>query len=201
MLFDGHGSIELLSSPLELSKIQIIPDPLVGLATTNTGTDKMAKSRLDLRREVEAAEAVAGAAGGVEKEKPKRKKAAKRKSTARRTREKAPERKRAVWVVYDGSMKEHGRFAYDEKDAAEEKLEALRQRGKKLYFMQMVKELLTADAQAVSSALTSVKEEDDPIQQDDKETKPKKSEDGLEFEEAEFAEEEDDDDDDDDDEE
>jgi hypothetical protein len=158
----------------------------------------MAKSRLELRREVEAAEA-------QEKIKPTKKKAAKRKAAARRTREKAPERKRAVWVVYDGSMKEHGRFAYDQKEEAEAKLETLRARGKKLFFMQMVKELLTADAQAVSSALTSVKEEDDPIQQDDKTTKGKKAktEDGLEvdFEDADFNEEEEEDDDDDDDDE
>lgn len=158
----------------------------------------MAKSRLELRREVEAADA-------QKKEQPTRKKAAKRKSTARKTREKAPERKRAVWVVYDGSMKEHGRFAYDQKKEAEEKLEALRQRGKKLYFMQMVKELLTADAQTISSGLASVREEDDPILDEDDDVKvktprTKSNEDGVEvetdFEDADFVEEEEDEDDD-----
>jgi hypothetical protein len=160
----------------------------------------MAKSRLELRREVEAAEAAE-----AKTKKPTKKKAAKRKAATRRTREKAPERKRAVWVVYDGSMKEHGRFAYDEKEQAETKLETLRARGKKLYFMQMVKELLTADAQAISSALTSVKEEDDPIQQDDKDPKKGKAKAGegldVDFEDADLNEEEDDDDDDDDEEE
>lgn len=96
----------------------------------------MAKSRAELRRMVEAAEA-------QEKANPKTKKKAARKKATRRTREKAPERKRAVWVLYSSSMKEEGRYPYDQKEAAEEKLQALRSRGKRLYFMQMVKELIT----------------------------------------------------------
>ncbi len=96
----------------------------------------MAKSRAELRRMVEAAEA-------LEKASPKPKKKATRKKATRRTREKAPERKRAVWVLYSSSMKEEGRYPYDQKEAAEEKLAALRARGKRLYFMQMVKELIT----------------------------------------------------------
>lgn len=102
----------------------------------------MAKSRAELRRMAEAAEA-------LEKASPKKKKKATRKKAARRTREKAPERKRAVWVLYSSSMKEEGRYPYDQKDAAEEKLQALRSRGKRLYFMQMVKELITDGASPV----------------------------------------------------
>jgi hypothetical protein len=96
----------------------------------------MAKSRAELRRMAEAAEA-------LEKDSPKTKKKATRKKATRRAREKAPERKRAVWVLYSSSMKEEGRYPYDQKEAAEEKLAALRARGKRLYFMQMVKELIT----------------------------------------------------------
>ena len=100
----------------------------------------MGKSRVQLRREVEAAEAMSGSKATPAK----KKKAAKRKTTARKTREKAPERKRVVWVIYSGSMKEEGRFAYDQKEAADDKLAALRARAtKKLYFMQLVKELVT----------------------------------------------------------
>ena len=96
----------------------------------------MAKSRAELRRMAEAAEALENAS-------PKAKRKATRKKATRRTREKAPERKRAVWVLYSSSMKEEGRYPYDQKEAAEEKLAALRARGKRLYFMQMVKELIT----------------------------------------------------------
>jgi len=47
-------------------------------------------------------------------------------------------------------MKEEGRFAYDERARAEEKLEALRAKSKKLYFIQPVKELLVEDGVATA---------------------------------------------------
>ena len=48
-----------------------------------------------------------------------------------------------VWGVYSGSMKEEARFPYNELDAAELKLQQLRNRStKKLYFIQPVKEPL-----------------------------------------------------------
>ena len=41
-------------------------------------------------------------------------------------------------------MKEEGRYAYDQKDVAEARLAALRERStRKLYFLQLVKELVT----------------------------------------------------------
>lgn len=100
----------------------------------------MGKSRVQLRREAEAAEAMSGSKTASPA---KKKKAAKRKTAARKTREKAPERKRVVWVIYSGSMKEEGRFAYDQKEAAEDRIAVLRGRSKKLYFLQLVKELIT----------------------------------------------------------
>ncbi|MFP6766402.1 MAG: hypothetical protein VB858_22420 [Planctomycetaceae bacterium] len=100
----------------------------------------MAKSRLQMRRESEAAENDAKASPKAVKKKATRKKAA-----TRRTREKVVERKRAVWVLYSSSMKEEGRFSYDQKTAAEDRLKVLQARGKKVYFMQLVKELITGE--------------------------------------------------------
>jgi hypothetical protein len=99
----------------------------------------MGKSRLQMRREVEAAEEAEPAS----KAKATKKKATRKKAAARKTREKAPERKRVVWVLYSSSMKEEGRFSYDQKKAAEDRLVVLQARGKKIYFMQLVKELIT----------------------------------------------------------
>lgn len=99
----------------------------------------MAKSRLQMRREVEAAEEAEPAS----KAKATKKKATRKKAATRKTREKAPERKRVVWVLYSSSMKEEGRFSYDQKEAADARLEVLQARGKKIYFMQLVKELIT----------------------------------------------------------
>ena len=82
----------------------------------------MAKSRVQMRREAEAAEEANPKAA--------KKKATRKKAATRKAREKAPERKRAVWVLYSSSMKEEGRFSYDQKDAAEQRLEVLQNRGK-----------------------------------------------------------------------
>jgi len=51
-------------------------------------------------------------------------------------------RKRLVWIIYNGSMKEEARFNYDQLAEAEERIEALRQKSKKLYFIQPLKEPL-----------------------------------------------------------
>jgi hypothetical protein len=116
-------------------------------------------SRMELRRQAEAVEAQGGAAAAPPA---KAKKAAAPK--AKRTKEKAVVRKRLIWVVYNGSMKEEGRFPYDQRAAAEEKIEALRQKSKKLYFIQPVKEVIGADpsttvglAAAAAVAATSAK--------------------------------------------
>ncbi len=101
-------------------------------------------TRLELRKMAEAAEAL-GEDGATKKKKTKKKKATRKKAT-RRAKAKTTTRKRLVWVVYNGSMKEEARFPYDERDAAEEKVKALRDKaaGKstKMYFIQPVKEAL-----------------------------------------------------------
>ena len=105
----------------------------------------MARSRLELRKMAEAAEAAEAAPAA--KGKKKKKKAAKRKTAKRAKRAKdAPQRKRMVWCVFTANMKEEGRFAYDEREKAEEKLAALKTKSpKKMFFIQPVKELILDD--------------------------------------------------------
>ena len=61
-------------------------------------------SRLALRREAEAAEAQDGPKAK------KKRKATRKKATTTRRKAKAPERKRLVWGVFSGSLKEEARF-------------------------------------------------------------------------------------------
>ncbi|QDV21157.1 hypothetical protein Pan153_58390 [Gimesia panareensis] len=92
-------------------------------------------SRLEMRRQAEAAEA-------EEKSSPKKKATkTKKKATRKKKAAKADVRRRLVWGVFTGSMKEESRFPYDQRDAAEERIEQLRAKNaKKLYFIQPVKE-------------------------------------------------------------
>jgi hypothetical protein len=98
----------------------------------------MAKSRLDMRREAEAVAARDEAA-------PAKKKVAKKAAAKKPTRRKAKvaDRKRLSWGVFSGTLKEEARFPYDQRAAADEKLELLRSKGKKLYFIQPIKEVIT----------------------------------------------------------
>lgn len=133
----------------------------------------MAKSRLSMRREVEAAEAAdadsgkkkatrksAGdAAEGTVKKRakkgekdpaaPKKRKAAKPRT--KRAKE-AMQRRRLIWVIYSSTMREEGRFLYHEKDKADELLATLLGRGKRRYFMQPMKEALNADGTPVAQS-------------------------------------------------
>ncbi len=87
-------------------------------------------------------------------------------------------------------MKEEGRYPYDQKEAAEEKLAALRARGKRLYFMQMVKELITDGSAPVLPVEPVVEDEElneSPVvagAEDDEESSD------LEVEDSEFEEDE-----------
>jgi hypothetical protein len=142
-------------------------------------------SRLELRKQAEAVE-------GLEAAEPK-KKAVKKAAAprAKRTKEKVIARKKMVWVVFNGSMKEEGRFPYDQRAAAEEKIEQLKLKStKKLYFIQPVKELLgdAKGAPALAAAAAIAEEKPAP-----RKAKPPK----LEEEEAEDEEAEDEDEDDD----
>ncbi len=98
-------------------------------------------SRMELRRMAKAAEAQETSdSEGAPKKKAAKKKAAKRVSRAK---EKVPERRRLVWGVFSGTMKEEARFPYAERDAAVQKAEKLSARGKKRYFVQPIKEVIT----------------------------------------------------------
>ncbi len=167
----------------------------------------MARRLLDKRKEVEAAEARGDVA--EPKAKATRAKATGAKKTTatktRRTKEKVQARKRLVWVVYNGSMKEEGRFSYDQYAAAEEKIEQLRQKSKKMYFIQPVKEVIgegpgmmaaaaaAAAANAAAAAAAAAAAEEAEAEEDDDEIA-----DEVPDEVAADAEEDEDDDDDDD---
>ncbi|MBS0201425.1 MAG: hypothetical protein JSS49_00890 [Planctomycetes bacterium] len=132
---------------------------------------------MEMRKQVEAVEA-AGEKGTEEKKARKTPKAAA--PRAKRTKEKVLARKRLVWVVYSGSMKEEGRFPYDQLAAAHEKIEQLKLKSKKMYFIQPVKEILGEGGVVIAKAVVDL--DDEPV-------KPKKK--------APKAEDDDDDDDDD----
>lgn len=106
----------------------------------------MASRLLQKRIEAEAAEK-----RGVKDTPSKAKKAtkgttAKKKTTTSRKRKvKAPERKRILWGVFSGTLKEEGRYPYDQHDKALERLEQLRAKSKKMFFIQPIKELLSAE--------------------------------------------------------
>ncbi len=114
----------------------------------------MVSRRLAKRIEHEASEKLV---------KPAKKKAVKKKAVTRKRKVKAPERKKIYWGVFSGTLKEEGRFAYDEKDKAEEKLELLRSKGKKLYFIQPIKEVLSDSPGAKDDSAPADEEEDEVI--------------------------------------
>ncbi|MBA3312881.1 MAG: hypothetical protein H0T47_06260 [Planctomycetaceae bacterium] len=99
-------------------------------------------SRLDLRRMNEAAEArePQDAEGEAKPKKARAKAKTPAKKPAKRTKEKIAPRRMLMWAVYNGNMKEEARFPYVERQAAEDKLAALREKSaKKLFFIQPVK--------------------------------------------------------------
>ncbi len=142
----------------------------------------MASKRMELRKQVEAVEARGGSVDA-----PKKTKKATGTKT-KRVKEKVQARKRLIWVVYNGSMKEEGRFPYDQREAAEEKIEALRQKSKKLYFIQPLKEII-GEAPGTAKLITAEIEEEDV-----KAVKKVVAEEDDEEEDEEEEEEEDDDD-------
>lgn len=101
-------------------------------------------SRLDKRREAEAVEALEKENGKkkITKKAATKKKATKKKAAKKsRAKAKTATRKRMIWGIYNGSMKEESRFPYAEREAAEEKLQQLRDKStKKQYFIQPIKE-------------------------------------------------------------
>ena len=108
-------------------------------------------NRRELRDQAEAAEKQGVASGeGAEKKKgkePKKKAAPK----VKRAKTKVVVRKRFLWGVFSSSMKEEGRFAYADREAAEARVEDLAQKYKRTYFIQQIKEPI-ADVPVVADA-------------------------------------------------
>jgi hypothetical protein len=106
---------------------------------------KRTVNRRELREQAEAAEKrgapAADEAGAADKKKEKepKKKAAAR---AKRVKTKVVLRKRLVWSVYSGAMKEEARFPYAEREKAEARAAELTEKHKKTFFVQPVKEVL-----------------------------------------------------------
>jgi hypothetical protein len=134
-------------------------------------------SRLELRKQAEAVESAGEKAGEEKKTRKTTKAAAPR---AKRTKEKVVARKRLVWVVYSGSMKEEGRFPYDQLAAAHEKIEQLKLKSKKMYFIQPVKEIL-GEGGVVIAKPVAIDLDDEPVKP---KKKPVKSDDDEEEEDS-----------------
>ncbi len=138
-------------------------------------------SRMELRKQAEAGQA-AGEKGSEPKKATKKPRAAAAPRAKRATKEKVLARKRLVWVVYSGSMKEEGRFPYDQLAAANEKIEQLKLKSKKMYFIQPVKEIL-GEGGVVIAKPAAIELDDEPVKP--KKKVPKAEDDEEEEEEAE----------------
>ena len=110
------------------------------------------QSRLELRKQVEAADSQATADEKAGKKR-KREKVVAKKPT-RRAKSKVAERKRLMWAVFNGSMKEEGRFPYDQRESAEERVAQLKLKSpKKIYFIQTIKETIVAPPKTEEAAV------------------------------------------------
>src|SRR5579864_3269833 len=104
---------------------------------------KKTRNIRELREQADAAEKQGKTteAGASEKKKvkdPKKKAAAKPK----RSKVKVIVRKRMLWAVFSASLKEEGRFAYAERDAADARAAELAAKHKRTFFVQAIKEPL-----------------------------------------------------------
>ena len=69
-----------------------------------------------------------------------KKKAVKKKAVKRKKKASEPTRYRLIWGVYSSSMREEARFDYDQRKDADKKAEQLKSKGKKIYWVQPIKE-------------------------------------------------------------
>ncbi len=109
---------------------------------------KKTRNIRELREQAEAAEKQGKStaeAGGAEKKKSKdgKKKAA---AKPKRSKVKVIVRKRMLWAVFSASLKEEGRFAYSERDAADARAAELAAKHKRTFFVQAIKEPLPEKA-------------------------------------------------------
>ena len=76
------------------------------------------------------------------------KKAVKKKVVKRKRKSTEPTRYRLIWGVYSSSMREEARFDYDCRKDADKKAEKLKAKGKKLYWVQPIKEEIIPEPEA-----------------------------------------------------
>jgi hypothetical protein len=114
---------------------------------------KRTANRKEMRKVAEAAEA---------KDKTKEAKTPvvrKKKVGSRRSKSAAAERKRMVWVIYNGAQKEEARYAYADKEQADEKLAQLSAKSsKRMFYIQPIKELLSVNAVVMKKVVEEVDE-------------------------------------------
>lgn len=141
--------------------------------------------RLDLRKMNEAAEAREAADSGEKNAGGKKKTAlaapAKKKTVKKKSRAKPVERRKIVWVIFNNTQKEEDRFPFEQKKAAEERLEVLRSKSKRLYWLQPIKEVIgvvpaSATMAADETYISDVEEEVD-IELEDEEEEEEEEED------------------------
>ena len=107
---------------------------------------KMAEAAESQGRKVEKGEATDAPVKKKSSKDPKDPKAKKTATRAKRTKTKVIVRKRQVWGVYSSSMKEEGRFAYADREAADARAEELGLRHKGAYCVQASQEPLPEKA-------------------------------------------------------
>lgn len=138
------------------------------------------RSRLDMRREYEAAEqleATEDEAGAVVETpegeaEPKAKKTTKKKAKTTKSRSKSKSSKpsarmRVVWAVVNDAFKTVQTFAYTEKAAAEAKAAELIEKGKGTHFIQRTKEEIPDDAPGLGASIPRSEEPTLPKVADD----------------------------------
>ena len=65
-----------------------------------------------------------------------------KKTVKRKKKSTEPTRFRLIWGVYSSSMREEARFDYDSRKDADKKADQLTAKGKKLYWVQPIKEVI-----------------------------------------------------------
>ena len=104
---------------------------------------KKTRNIRELRDQAEAAEKQGKSAGAEAGEKKKVKEPKKKAAVKpKRSKVKVIVRKRMLWAVFSSSLKEEGRFAYSERDAADSRAAELAAKHKRTYFVQAIKEPL-----------------------------------------------------------
>jgi hypothetical protein len=133
----------------EVTPAGVLPEETGPAESVPEDSGSMAKrtiNRRELREQAEAAEKRGvSASETTETSEKSGKKEAKKKAAApkvKRVKTKVIIRKKLLWGVYSGTMKEEGRFAYADRAAADTRAAELSAKHKKIYFVQPIKEPL-----------------------------------------------------------